>query len=152
MADVTGPISSLPGSAHRLPAGSMCDEHPERQAVARVQGETDSFGSEMVDMCQECLDAYNYHRLKPQPGSCDWCKKDKPNLHDRRDWEEGMSGPVYSVCDDCIREDNRRLDEELAYQRGENGSGFDPGDDFDDVSEHDAQQDWANNDEDPENR
>ena len=48
MADVTGPISSLPGSGHSVPDGAMCDEHPDRPAVARVQGETDSFGCEMI--------------------------------------------------------------------------------------------------------
>ncbi len=41
MAEVTGPISSLPGAYHSLPKGTMCDEHPDRPAVARVQGETD---------------------------------------------------------------------------------------------------------------
>ena len=56
MADVTGPISSLPGKRHELPKGAKCDEHPERDAVARVQGETDSMGCEMLDLCQECLD------------------------------------------------------------------------------------------------
>jgi hypothetical protein len=44
MSDVTGPISSLPGSTHAAPTAGMCDDHPDRPAVARVQGETDSFG------------------------------------------------------------------------------------------------------------
>ena len=50
MAEVTGPISTLPGARHALPAGTMCDEHPDRPAVARVQGETDSFGCELNDL------------------------------------------------------------------------------------------------------
>ena len=58
MGDVTGPISTLPGSRHDFPDGTMCDDHPDRKAVARVQGETDSFGSELIDMCQECLDEH----------------------------------------------------------------------------------------------
>jgi hypothetical protein len=53
MADVTGPISTLPGAVHRVPEGATCDEHPDRPAVLRVQGETDSFGSETIDYCQE---------------------------------------------------------------------------------------------------
>ena len=51
MADVTGRISTLPGSGHKVPDGTMCDNHPDRLATHRVQGETDSFGSEMNDMC-----------------------------------------------------------------------------------------------------
>lgn len=46
MAEVTGPTSYLPGHHCKLPPGTMCDEHPDRLAIARVQGETDSFGSE----------------------------------------------------------------------------------------------------------
>jgi len=38
MADVTGPISTLSGSLHALPDGQTCDQHPDRTAVARVQG------------------------------------------------------------------------------------------------------------------
>src|SRR3954463_12051043 len=57
MADVTGPISTLPGTGHHLPDGTMCDQHPDRPAVARIQGETDSFGCEMNDLCQECIAA-----------------------------------------------------------------------------------------------
>jgi hypothetical protein len=36
----------------------MCDQHPDRLAVVRLQGETDSFGAELNDMCTECRDAY----------------------------------------------------------------------------------------------
>lgn len=43
MGDVTGPISTLPGHRHKLPSGATCDDHPDRPAVARIQGETDSF-------------------------------------------------------------------------------------------------------------
>lgn len=56
MGDVTGPVSTLPGAGHALPAGTMCDDHPDRPAVARIQGETDSFGSELWDLCEECRD------------------------------------------------------------------------------------------------
>ena len=44
MADVTGPISTLPGSRHRVPDGQSCDTHSDRFAVYRIQGETDSTG------------------------------------------------------------------------------------------------------------
>ena len=53
MADVTGPIASLPGSFHTVPQGMACDECG-KPATVRVQGETDSMGSEMHDLCAEC--------------------------------------------------------------------------------------------------
>ncbi|MGY7975507.1 hypothetical protein L1Q33_25460, partial [Klebsiella pneumoniae] len=59
MADISnGPVSTLRGHFCSLPTDSKCDEHPDRLAVRRVQGETDSFGCEYHDMCQECLDEY----------------------------------------------------------------------------------------------
>lgn len=84
MGDVTGPISTLPGRRHELPEGTMCDVHPDRAAVVRVQGETDSFGCEMYDCCQECFDEIReYERSdEAKTGKCDWCKKDSADLAD----------------------------------------------------------------------
>jgi hypothetical protein len=48
MGEVTGPISTLPGHSHQVPDGTVCDDHPDRPAVARIQGETDSFGAELM--------------------------------------------------------------------------------------------------------
>ena len=116
MADVTGPISSLPGSRHSLPDGAVCDVHPDRPAVARIQGETDSFGCEMNDCCQECVDEIRtYSRsAEARSGRCDWCKEQATDLRDRRDYDEGMSGPVYRVCGACVKQQNERLEEEAA--------------------------------------
>lgn len=108
---VTGPISSLPGGHHALPEGTKCDEHPDRPAVARVQGETDSMGSELNDLCAECLEAEK--KADPTTGTCDWCKTSNVTLHPRRDIDEGTSGRVYEVCKPCITADNRCLQEEL---------------------------------------
>lgn len=110
MAEVTGPISSLPGARHSVPKGTMCDEHPDRPAVARMQGETDSFGSEMHDLCQECLD--EWRAAEPPTGRCDWCKTDA-KLTTTRDFEEGMSGPVYYVCTPCYRRQQDAIREDL---------------------------------------
>ena len=116
MAEVTGPISSMPGARHDFPDGTMCDEHPERPAVARVQGETDSFGCEMYDMCAECLREHREEMAKPNVGKCQWCDADNVELRDARDYEEGMSGPVYSVCGPCkTRYDKRLAAEEASY-------------------------------------
>lgn len=130
MAEVTGPISSLPGTAHDLPEGTMCDEHPDRPAVARIQGETDSFGCEMNDVCQECLDADRAYARSEEArtGRCDWCKQDATDLRDTRDYEEGMHGPVYRVCAAC----RKRRDDEVAAENDEFASdGIYFGDDYD---------------------
>lgn len=113
MADVTGPISTLPGESHDFPDGTMCDQHPDRPAVARIQGETDSFGCEMADMCQGCLDEHREEMKNTDwSGVCEWCGLHKPKLRPRRDYEEGMSGRVYDVCDDCIKRENDDLEKE----------------------------------------
>jgi hypothetical protein len=119
----------------------MCDEHPHRVATHRVQGETDSFGSEMHDMCDEC---YAIHKAQVEvlSGVCDWCKNFANRLRDYRDIDEGLAGPIHQVCDECIRQDQIRLQEELEdddnkalnspdvdFQLGDDG---DEGDDADD--------------------
>lgn len=111
MSDVTGPISSLPGSRHTPPKDTRCDDHPDRPAVVRLQGETDSFGCEMHDLCAECLEEHRAHENSPEArsGRCDWCKTDATDLRDRRDYEEGMTGPIYRVCGVCRQ---RRDDED----------------------------------------
>ena len=110
MSAVFGPVSSLPGSLHLAPQGQMCDTHPDRLAVRRVQGETDSMGCEMTDMCQECLDADRAY--VPEPRKCDWCDN-TGRLKPRRDYDEGMSGPVYHVCWACIVKQNEDAAREL---------------------------------------
>lgn len=115
MGDVTGPISTLPGALHDLPKGATCDQHPDRPAVARIQGETDSMGCELNDMCQECVDEYRAQCRAPDAstGRCDWCKKDATDLRHTRDYEEGLNGPVYEVCAACRKRVNDRLAAEL---------------------------------------
>ena len=105
MGDITGPILSLPGSGHATPDGMMCDDHPDRPAVARIQGETDSFGCEMNDLCAECVAAIRLHTVI---GQCDWCKQES-GLVPQRDFDEGMCGPVYYVCGDCSYSYAKRL-------------------------------------------
>jgi hypothetical protein len=110
-----GPVSSMPGSHHSLPEGTVCDSHPERLAVVRIQGETDSFGCEFCCMCQECLDEYRAYLAAEREveHQCDWCKQRKTGLRPRRDHDEGSAGPVYQVCPDCITRDNERAIAEL---------------------------------------
>lgn len=115
MAEVTGPISTLPGRRHDFPDGTMCDEHPGRLAVARIQGETDSFGCEMQDCCEECVEEIRSYERSPEArtGKCDWCKDDATALADTRDYEEGMNGPVYRVCGKCRKRRDEEIEREL---------------------------------------
>lgn len=54
-----GPVMTLPGARLPFPPGTTCDTegHEDRPAVARIQGETDSFGCEAADLCTECAEA-----------------------------------------------------------------------------------------------
>lgn len=96
----------------------MCDQHQDRPAVVRLQGETDSFGCEMHDLCRECADAER--DAEPDVGECDWCKAKEQRLRPRRDIEEGMSGPVYYVCAACAKRDEDAILAELD-QYGDRG-------------------------------
>lgn len=93
----------------------MCDVHPDRPAVCRIQGETDSFGSEMNDFCRECRNAHLEYRRRPEAraGQCDWCKGEATDLRDARDYDEGMAGPVYRICGRCQKRRDDRIQEEL---------------------------------------
>ena len=122
MGDVTGPISSLPGTSHQVPNGMTCESHPDRPAVARIQGETDSMGCEMIDLCQACIDKDRAYRLSDagkaeaaaeRCGCCDWCSREATDLRDARDYEEGMCGRIYRVCGACIKRVNDEAQAEL---------------------------------------
>lgn len=120
MADVTGPISTLAGRVHELPEGQTCDRHPDRKAVIRIQGETDSFGCEMNDMCEECATEHRAYLKSPEAaehrkGICEWCKNPADDLRDRRDYEEGTCGRVYRVCGACVKRENAELEIESNY-------------------------------------
>jgi hypothetical protein len=82
--------------------------------VARVQGETDSFGAEYHDLCQECLNEYRAAATAARDhlGACEWCRASDVRTRPRRDYEEGLYGRVYDVCDECIRKENVRLAEQ----------------------------------------
>lgn len=116
MAEISrGPVSTLPGHAASLPTGTMCDCHSDRLAVARVQGETDSFGCEYNDLCKECLDGERSARESERSGTCEWCKSTASDLRDKRDYDEGFSGRVYRVCGECVKAENKRFEENSSY-------------------------------------
>lgn len=119
MANTTGPIGTLNGAIHSVPEGVMCDDHPDRPATRRVQGETDSFGCELHDMCDECYTAHKVamvaYREEARHGACEWCKSAATDLRERRDYEEGFYGRVYRVCGACVKRENDRAQEEADY-------------------------------------
>jgi hypothetical protein len=119
MADVTGPISSLPGSSHFPPENTVCDTCG-KPATIRKQGDTDSFGAEMFDFCKECWEKAKEDFNASMLGSCDWCKAGQVELSPRRDYEEGMAGRVYYVCSHCIDKDVKRINEEYDQEFGFN--------------------------------
>lgn len=107
---VIGPSKHLPGNIID-PVHSRCEEHPDRPAVKSIVGETDSFGSETQEVCQECLDKYRQDRDKklanPDPDDffdCDGCSKRDETVKPARDPEEGMAGPVYYWCAECRKD------------------------------------------------
>lgn len=121
---------SLPGNVRTLNDnnGHICEwdetwvgeDSPEincsKPATHRLQGETDSFGAEYHYLCAEHLAAYRTSQENAdKSGHCDWCHQEKPVVSPRRDVDEGMNGPVYDVCDDCIRKQNETIDRDNSY-------------------------------------
>jgi hypothetical protein len=120
MTDITGPISTLPGTIHKLPTGTLCDGYNVEEehnvlAVVRIQGETDSFGSEMNDFCQACYDKMlaEEEENRDVPTCCEWCKKSSLTCQLTRDFDEGTCGPVYNVCGACRKDQNDAARAEL---------------------------------------
>lgn len=104
MAHVGGPISTLPGTLLKLPENQTCDDHPDRLAVVRVQGETDSFGYEAIDWCDECYNKYLSAKENPEYNhSCDHCQAVDCKTTATRDPDEGSCGPIYNLCDNCLK-------------------------------------------------
>lgn len=118
MADVGGPIRSLPGALLRVPPNTECDQHEGVLAVKRVQGETDSFGYEAIDMCQQCYDEYLAGLEHPEESICDRCFQLAP-LKPFRLVDEGPAGPVYYYCTPCIHQQRQEDSENYGYEEDE---------------------------------
>lgn len=101
-----GSVRSLPGDTKRCTNGEKCDDHPEVDAVYRIQGETDSLGCEYFYTCQDCYDKYK--EVGDPEYDCDGCGKDGP-VKPARDPDEGMAGPVYYYCPSCMKEHKERI-------------------------------------------
>jgi hypothetical protein len=103
----------LPGQRFKCTTGEVCEDC-DQPATWTVVGETDSFGSEYIHLCDTHLEAFNRTtKESDRSGHCDWCKQHSESLKPRRDIDEGSSGPVYYVCEPCIAKDVARINEEL---------------------------------------
>ncbi len=125
MSHTSGPVSSLPGAAFSPEEGYMCDDHPDRQAVIRVQGETDSFGAEYFYMCEECNAKYKAEKAALNGGAfignCDRCGTRDVPMFAWRDYDEGLSGPVYYNCRKCKTEIVTSMNEAAAEELADRG-------------------------------
>ena len=123
-----GPVSTLAGhvSTDGIDPGTECMGQLESEqrdvlvgcpdlATVKVQGETDSFGCEYVYLCHACHERMKlaHQQRAAQPEYCEWCKHEKTGVRDHRDIDEGLAGPVYRVCRDCIADELRELRAEL---------------------------------------
>ncbi|PIR93627.1 hypothetical protein COT97_05680 [Candidatus Falkowbacteria bacterium CG10_big_fil_rev_8_21_14_0_10_39_11] len=115
MAHVTGSMdtTTLPSTVRAVPDSQMCDDCGEKLATRRLQGETDSFGAEWADLCDECFASERVRRRENSGGQCDYCKEHSHNLIWTRDIDEGMHGPVYHVCKRCYDRQQEAIRAEL---------------------------------------
>ena len=70
-------------------------------------------GSEMRDLCAQCLADMEVGIKADREGYCDWCRSFAQDLKAHRDFEEGMCGPIYRVCGNCRTQETERLADEL---------------------------------------
>ncbi|MHA2180094.1 MAG: hypothetical protein ACXAAH_01585 [Promethearchaeota archaeon] len=109
---------SLPGNVIKLSHNDeICEGYNcncDNVATHRMQGETDSFGAEYMYYCKSCLAKCQEDIDKSEEDNCEWCHT-KASLQPVRDFEEGLSGPVYYVCSSCAHKQNKRMQEELDW-------------------------------------
>ena len=97
--------------------GTFCYTHHDVKATHRICSEADSFGAEYWNMCDQCWDerqkAIKAKNEDPEQwDSCRKCRKKVPRLSSYRDPGEGMHGPVYEACPDCVSKFWKRYQEE----------------------------------------
>lgn len=100
MSAIFGPNSYLPGQKLPCPINQECDNHPGIKAVIRIVGECDSYGSELIDYCQECFDVYENN--ESSDSICDLCMQESVSLMPFKDQDEGTAGYIYNACPSCI--------------------------------------------------
>lgn len=91
----------LPGDIRKLGKDSTacCERHEDRKATHQLCTESDSFGDEWTDVCDECIT--DSLEAPAYVGVCEWCKTEDVELSPVRDTDEGTHGPLYDVCNPC---------------------------------------------------
>jgi hypothetical protein len=107
-------MSYLPGQFIGVQKNAKCEKHPNKPATHCLVTEADSMGYETRNMCQKCYNYYQRTKKQTEPvlSTCDWCKATGVELKPIRDHEEGMSGPIYHVCDNCRNHGSDLVSEE----------------------------------------
>lgn len=108
--------------------GTKCYTHHEVEATHRICTESDSFGSEFMNLCDECWNAHLAHKEKVKNDESLWetckCGNREPRMIQYRDYEEGMHGPVYEHCSKCHERMNARIaEEEAQYDEDDDWNG-----------------------------
>ena len=113
----------LPGqsvSIHDDEWGTFCYTHNDIKATHRICSEADSFGAEYYNMCNQCWDERQaaIQAKKEDPEQWECCRKcgnHVPYLSSYRDPDEGMCGPVYEACTDCVSKFYKSYEDECEW-------------------------------------
>lgn len=113
MADIiTGQITTLPGSEHPVPLGTVCDVHTHNRATHRIQGVTDAMSAHLHDMCDICYDIH-MGQQENDAGICSICGQHSDHLTDYQNFRNGFDSAPEPTCPDCIREDQESVIDEV---------------------------------------
>lgn len=102
MADVIGPGKKPGQTLTWKPDGRTCDEC-EEVAQHHIVGESDSFGSETMHLCNFHAAELRREELEKRNGFqyCEICHEQHQQVIPFRDPAEGGCGPVYMACPSC---------------------------------------------------
>ena len=121
-------MASLPGS-RSTPRddewGLNCLNHPDVLAVVRICTESDSFGSEYENYCQECMDQPMPEDEEVEEECCPECGLMNGPIYPYRDPDEGSHGRVYYQCKVCQTTRADILREEMDMEDDDDYDPFD---------------------------
>ena len=99
---------------NRIPEGTPCDtcqcDGIDTPATHRKLEEDTGFGKEYGYYCDACFEKRQNESCS---GKCQWCKKESDDLRWVKDFDEGMSEPLYLVCSRCDKAQMEEIDRDL---------------------------------------
>lgn len=100
---ISGPTKFLPGTRHETEEGAICDDCGA-PATITIQGDTDSFGAEYMEFCEDCHERWEEESKEKTDtsGHCEWCDQMSNSRTLARDPTEGEYGPLYYICIGCL--------------------------------------------------